>query len=168
MNEMPASAPKAFASEVSSISSSDAKPILTSTLSHRSTENSVYWLLDGDDSRPRQVHAQHNLAVLRRALLSIFYPARKAPRSAFLPDVNEPVGKLTISRKFSPNRMFMPCQRCLNLFSVQGILLNTRQTSRKGLSRNKSRAAPHHRLFRHIQTSSQRTLHQCLRSPTTA
>jgi len=66
MNEMLASAPKAFASEVSSISSSDAKPLLTSTVSHRSTENSVYWLLDGDDSRIRQVHAQHYLAVLRR------------------------------------------------------------------------------------------------------
>ncbi len=165
---MPASGPKAFASEVNSISSSDAKLLLTSTLSKRSTENSVYWLLDVYDSRIRQVYAQHNLAVLRRARLSISYPARTAPKSAFLPDVNEPVGKLTISRKFSPNKMFVPCQRCLNLFSVQGILLNTRQTSRKGLSRNKSRAAPHHRLFRHIQTSSQRTLHQCLRSPTTA
>ena len=66
MNEMPASAPKAFASDVNSIFSSDAKLLLTSTLSHRSTENSVYWLLDGDDSRIRQVHAQHNLAVLRR------------------------------------------------------------------------------------------------------
>ena len=66
MNEMPASAPKAFASDVNSIFSSDAKLLLTPTLSHRSTENSVYWLLDGDDSRIRQVHAQHNLAVLRR------------------------------------------------------------------------------------------------------
>ena len=66
MNEMPVSAPKAFASEVNSISSSDAKQLLTSTLSHRGTENSVYWLLDGNDSRIRQVHTQHKLEVLRR------------------------------------------------------------------------------------------------------
>ena len=71
MNEMPASAPKAFASDVNSIFSSDAKLLLTSTLSHRSTENSVYWLLDGDDSRIRQVHAQHNLAVLRRMAFNL-------------------------------------------------------------------------------------------------
>ena len=71
MNEMPASAPKAFASDVNSIFSSDAKLLLTSTLSHRNTENSVYWLLDGDDSRIRQVHAQHNLAVLRRMAFNL-------------------------------------------------------------------------------------------------
>ena len=71
MNEMSASAPKAFASDVNSIFSSDAKLLLTSTLSHRSTENSVYWLLDGDDSRIRQVHAQHNLAVLRRMAFNL-------------------------------------------------------------------------------------------------
>ena len=71
MNEMPASAPKAFASDVNSIFSSDAKLLLTSTLSHRSTENSVYWLLDGDDSRIRQGHAQHNLAVLRRMAFNL-------------------------------------------------------------------------------------------------
>ena len=68
---MPASGPKPFASEVNSISSSDAKLLLTSTLSKRSTENSVYWLLDGDDSRIRQVHAQHNLAVLRRLAFNL-------------------------------------------------------------------------------------------------
>ncbi len=66
MNEMPASGPKALATDVNSIFASDAKQLLTSTLSHRSTENSVYWLLDGEDSRIRQVHAQHNLAVLYR------------------------------------------------------------------------------------------------------
>ena len=71
MNEMPASAPKSFASDVNSIFSSDAKLLLTSTLSHRNTENSVYWLLDGDDSRIRQVHAQHNLAVLRRMAFNL-------------------------------------------------------------------------------------------------
>ncbi len=66
MNELPTSAPKAFASDVNSIFSSDAKLLLTSTLSHRSTENSVYWVWDGDDGRTRHGHAQHNLAVLRR------------------------------------------------------------------------------------------------------
>ena len=66
MNEMPASAPKTIASDVNSIFASDAKQLLTSTLSSLSTENSVYWLLDGDDRRIRQVHAPHNLAVLRR------------------------------------------------------------------------------------------------------
>ena len=71
MNEMPASAPKSFASDVNSIFSSDAKLLLTSTLSHWSIENSVYWLLDGDDSRIRQVHAQHNLAVLRRMAFNL-------------------------------------------------------------------------------------------------
>ncbi len=63
---MHASAPKTFASDVNSIPSSDAKPLLTSTVSRLSTENSVYWLLDGEDSRIRQVHAQHNLTVLCR------------------------------------------------------------------------------------------------------
>ena len=66
MNEMPASTSKAPASDVNSIFSSDANRLLTSTRSHRSTENSVCWLLHGDDSRTRQVHRQHNLAVLRR------------------------------------------------------------------------------------------------------
>ncbi len=71
MNEMPTSAPKALASDVNSIFSSDAKLLLTSTLSHRSTENSVFWLLDGDDSRTRHGHAQHNLAVLRRMAFNL-------------------------------------------------------------------------------------------------
>ncbi len=66
MNEMPASCPKALASDVNSIFASDARLLLTSSLSRLSTENSVYWLLDGEDSRIRQVHAQHNLTVLCR------------------------------------------------------------------------------------------------------
>ncbi len=66
MNEMPASTPNAFASDVNSISSSDAKQLLCSTRSHRSIENPVYWVLDRDDSRSRHGHAQHDLAVLRR------------------------------------------------------------------------------------------------------
>ncbi len=63
---MSKSASKAFASDLNSIFSSDAKQLLSSTRSHRSIENSVYWLFDGDDSRTRHGHAQHNLAVLRR------------------------------------------------------------------------------------------------------
>ncbi len=66
MNEMHTSAPKASASDLNSISSSDAKLLLTSTLSHRSIEIPVYWLLDGNEGRTRHGHAQHNLAVLRR------------------------------------------------------------------------------------------------------
>ena len=68
---MPASAPKAPASDVNSIFPSDAKLFLTSTLSHPGTENAVYWLLDGNDSRIRQVHAQHYLAVLRRMAFNL-------------------------------------------------------------------------------------------------
>jgi len=71
MNEMPTSAPKASASDVNSIFSSDAKLLLTSTRSHRSTGNSVYWLSDGDDSRIRQIDALHNLAVLRRMAFNL-------------------------------------------------------------------------------------------------
>ncbi len=71
MNEMPASAHKTFASDVNSIFSSDAKPLLTSTRSHRSIENPVYWVWDGDDGRTSQVHAQHNLAVLRRMAFNL-------------------------------------------------------------------------------------------------
>ena len=78
MNEMPTSAPKAFASDVNSIFSSDAKLLLTSTLSHRNSENSVYWVLDGDDGRTRQVHAQHNLAVLRRMAFNLLPSANSA------------------------------------------------------------------------------------------
>ena len=65
MNEMPASTPKAFASDANSIFSSDAKRLLTSTRSHRSIENPVWGVWDGDDGRARHGPAQHNLAVLR-------------------------------------------------------------------------------------------------------
>lgn len=56
---------------MNSIFASDAKQLLTSALSHRSTENSVYWLLDGDDGRIRKVQAQHNLAVLYRMAFNL-------------------------------------------------------------------------------------------------
>ncbi len=78
MNEMPASAPKVVASDVNFIFSSDSKLLLTSTLSHRSTENSVCRLLHGDDSRTRQIDAQHNLAVLRRKALNLLRRENRA------------------------------------------------------------------------------------------
>ncbi len=78
MNEMPASAPKSFAPDVNSFFSSDAKLLLTSTLNHWSIENSVHWLLDGDDSRIRQIQAQHNLAVLRRMAFDLLPSANSA------------------------------------------------------------------------------------------
>ena len=71
MNEMPASAPKAFASDLNSIFSSDAKQLLTSTLSHRSIENPVYCVWDGDGGRTRHGHAQHKLAVLHRMAFNL-------------------------------------------------------------------------------------------------
>ena len=66
MNEMSASTPKALASDVNSVFSFDAKLLPTSTRGHRSIENSVYCVWDGDDGRTRHGHAQHNLAVVRR------------------------------------------------------------------------------------------------------
>ena len=78
MNEMPTSAPKAFASTVNSVLSSDADLLLTSTRNHWSFMNSVHWVLDVafpvDDSRIRQGHAQHNLTILLRLALK---PLRK-------------------------------------------------------------------------------------------
>ena len=78
MNEMPASVPKAFASDANAIFASAAKLLLTTTLSHRSTENSVYWVWDGDDGRTRHGHAQHNLAVLRRLALNLLRREKSA------------------------------------------------------------------------------------------
>ena len=51
--------------------SPNAKLLLTSTRSHWSIENAVHWVLDEDDSRIRQGHAQHNLAILRRLALNL-------------------------------------------------------------------------------------------------
>ena len=74
MNEMLASAPKLSASIVNSVFSSDADLLLTSTRNHWSFKNSVHWVLDEDDSRIRQGHAQHNLTILLRFPLK---PLRK-------------------------------------------------------------------------------------------
>ncbi len=78
MNEMPASAPKAYASDVNSIFYSAAKLLLTTTLSHRSIENPIYWVWDEDDSRTRHGHAQHNLAVLRRMAFNLLRREKSA------------------------------------------------------------------------------------------
>ncbi len=75
---MPTSAPRAFASDVNSIFSSDAKLRLTTTLSHRSIENPIYWVWDEDDGRTRHGHAQHNLAVLRRLALNLLRREKSA------------------------------------------------------------------------------------------
>ena len=75
MNEMLASAPKVFASHLNSVFFSDAGLFLTSTLSHWSIKKSVHRFLDvafpGDDSRIRQGHPQHNMAVLRRLAFNL-------------------------------------------------------------------------------------------------
>ena len=71
MNEMLASAPKVFASHLNSVFSSDAGLFLTSILSHWSIKNSVHRFLDEDDTRIRQGHAQHNMAVLLRLAFNL-------------------------------------------------------------------------------------------------
>ncbi len=41
-------------------------------------ENSVHWVLDEDDSRISQGHAQHNLAILRRLALNLLSREKSA------------------------------------------------------------------------------------------
>ena len=66
MNEMRTSAPKAYAPNLNSVFSSNAGLLLNSTFNQLSTRNAIHRLLNVDDSRIRQGHAQHNLAVLLR------------------------------------------------------------------------------------------------------
>jgi len=58
--------------------SPDVKLLLTSTRSHWSIENSAHWVLDEDDSRIRQGHAQHNLAILCRLALNLLRREKSA------------------------------------------------------------------------------------------
>ncbi len=96
MNEMLTSAPKASAPNLKSVSFSDAGRLLDSTLSRWSTRNPVHRLLDEDDSRIRQEHAQHNLPILHRLAFNLLRREKAASKSALQPNANEPVGKLTI------------------------------------------------------------------------
>ena len=53
----------------------DAEQLLAATRGHWGIENSVHWVLDiafrEDESRIRQGHAQHNLAIMRRMALNL-------------------------------------------------------------------------------------------------
>ena len=53
----------------------NAQQLLAATRSHWGIENSVHWVLDiafrEDDSRIRQGHAPHNMAILRRMALNL-------------------------------------------------------------------------------------------------
>ena len=66
MNEMRTSAPKAYAPNLNSVFSSNAGLLLNSTFNQLSTRNAIHRLLNVDDSRIRQGHAQHTLPVLLR------------------------------------------------------------------------------------------------------
>ena len=96
MNEMLASAPKAFATNLNSVSSSNAGLLLPSTLGRESIKNALHSLLDGGDRRPGHGHPQHNRAVLHSSAPNA-YPKGKVPDSVSLPIVGEPAGRLPIS-----------------------------------------------------------------------
>ena len=53
----------------------DAEQLLAATRGHWGLENSVHWVLDiafrEDESRIRQGHAQHNMAIMRRMALNL-------------------------------------------------------------------------------------------------
>ena len=63
MDEMLTSAPKASATILNSVSSSNAGLLLASTLSHWRVRNADHFVLDEDGSRTGHGHPQHNLAV---------------------------------------------------------------------------------------------------------
>ena len=90
------SAPKASATILDSASSSNAGLLLTSTLSHLSSKSAVHSVLDEDGSRTGHCCPQHNLAVLHCSA-PVSCAERKVPESVSLPNVGEPVRRLTIS-----------------------------------------------------------------------
>ena len=96
MNEMPTSAPKASATNLNSVSSSNAGLLLPSTLGRESIKYAHHWPLDEDDRRPGHGHPQHNRAVSYRSAPNA-YPEGKVPDSVSLPIVGEPAGRLPIS-----------------------------------------------------------------------
>ena len=96
MNDRLTPAPKASAPNLNSVFSSNAGLLLDSTLKHWSTRNPVHRVLDEGDSRIRQEHAQHNLAVLLRPPHNPPSREKAASKSALQPDAVKPVGKLTI------------------------------------------------------------------------
>ena len=55
---------------------------MTAARSHWSIENAAHWVLDAafreNDSRIRQGHAQHNLAILRRLALNLLHTEKSA------------------------------------------------------------------------------------------
>ena len=78
MNEMLASAPKASAPNLNSVSSSDTGLLLTSTVSHFSIRNAVHSVLDEDVSRTGRDHPQHNLAVLHNSVPDLLRREKRA------------------------------------------------------------------------------------------
>ena len=66
------------APNLNSVFPSDAKLILTSTLSSWSIGNAVQRVLDEDESRIRHGHTQHNLAVLRPMALYLLCTEKSA------------------------------------------------------------------------------------------
>ncbi len=107
MNETPESAPKTFASTVSSDLLSDAGLLLTSTRYHWSFNNSVHWVLYEDDSRTSQGQAQHDLTILLRLALKPFRKEKSAKTG--IPARCKRAGRITDCHlKVFPNKMCMP------------------------------------------------------------
>ena len=90
------SAPKVSVQNLDSVSSSNAGLLPPSTLGRESIKNALHSPLDGDDRRPGHGRPQHLPAVSHRSAPNA-YAERKAPDQVFLPNVDEPVGRLTIS-----------------------------------------------------------------------